>query len=202
MAHEKPSFPKPHKLAIALTAVLVISGGPVTGVYDLTKETIAEQIRLKKLRLLRSVLPEVNNDVDQDFKDVVIGKDRRGDDLVVRYYFGRMDEELVGTAFSLISSKGFTGDIEFMMGVTAQGEVAGVEIVRHLETPGLGDKIVYPEWREGFKGRSLTNAKWAVKKDGGDFDQFTGATISPRAVVERIKEGLEFYQKEFNHGKS
>jgi Na+-translocating ferredoxin:NAD+ oxidoreductase subunit G len=202
MEHEKPKFPKPHKLAITLAAVLIVAGSPVAGVYDLTKETIAEQIRLKKLRLLRSVLPQIDNDIDREFEDKVIGRDRRGDDVLARYFFGRKDGELVGTAFALISPDGFTGDIEFMMGVSPQGEVTGVEIVRHLETPGLGDKIVYPEWRSGFVGRSLTNAQWAVKKDGGDFDQFTGATISPRAVVKRIKEGLELYQKEYGDGKN
>jgi len=90
-----------------------------------------------------------------------------------------------------------------MMGVDPQGAVTAVEIVRHTETPGLGDKIQKNEnWRKSFGGKSLTNAKWAVKKDGGDFDQFTGATITPRAVVKVIKEGLDLYQKEFSDGKS
>ena len=201
MAQKGEKFPKPSKLAIALTVVCLLAALAVGGAYDLTKETIAEQIRLKKLRLLRAVLPEVDNDVSQDFKEIVVGKDRRGNDVTVIYYFGRKEGMLVGTAFALVTPEGFTGDIELLMGVSPEGGVTGVEIVRHLETPGLGDKIQDNEWRDSFKGKTLTNATWAVKKDGGDFDQFTGATISPRAVVKRVKEGMELYRKEFVHGK-
>jgi Na+-translocating ferredoxin:NAD+ oxidoreductase subunit G len=201
MAQEETKFPKPSRLAIALTTVCLSAALATGGVYDLTKDRIAEQIRLKKLGLLRSVLPEVDNEVDQDYQDGVIGKDRNGNDVVGRYYFGRKGGKLVGTVFALITPEGFTGDIEFMMGVSPNGELTGVEIIRHLETPGLGDKIEDLEWRNSFKGKNLTNTKWAVKKDGGDIDQFTGATISPRAIVKRVKEGLEIYQKEFNHGK-
>jgi electron transport complex protein RnfG len=182
---------------VCLTAALALGG-----VYDLTKERIAEQIRLKKLRLLRAVLPPIDNDVDMDFKEVVIGKDKRGKDIAVSFHFGRKNGELVGTAFSLVTPEGFSGDIEIMVGVSPTGEVLGVEIVRQIETPGLGDKILRQDWRDSFKGKNLTKAKWAVKKDGGEFDQFTGATITPRAVVKRVKEGLEIYQKELNHGKS
>ncbi len=200
MAQEQEKFPNPRKLAFTLALVCLLSALTVAGFYDVTKEAIAEQIRLKKLRLLRSVLPEIDNEIYQEFNDVVFGQDRRGDDVVVRYYFGRKEDTLVGTAFALITPEGFTGDIELMMGVSPEGKVTGVEIVRHLETPGLGNKIEDPEWRKGFQNKTLTNARWGVKKDGGDFDQFTGATISPRAVVKRIKEGLELYQKEFNYG--
>jgi electron transport complex protein RnfG len=203
MEQEQPKFPKVSKLAIALILVCTTAALSVGGVYDMTKETIAEQIRLKKLRLLHAVLPQTDNDVDRDFKEVVIGKDRRGNDITVRYYFGRKNGKLVGTAFSLVTPEGFSGDIEIMMGVDPEGAVTGVEIVQATETPGLGDKIQKDEkWRESFEGKSLTNAKWAVKKDGGDFDQFTGATITPRAVVKVVKEGLELYQKEFSDGKS
>lgn len=203
MAQEAEQFPKLRKLAIALILVCLTSALAVGGVFDFTKDTIAEQIRLKKLRLLHAVLPETDNDVDQDYEEKVIGKDRRGNDIKTRYYFGKKDGKLVGTAFSLVTSEGFSGDIEIMMGVDPGGSVTAVEIVQHTETPGLGDKISKkPEWRAEFKGKNLTNAKWAVKKDGGDFDQFTGATITPRAVVKLVKEGLERYEEEYGHGKS
>jgi electron transport complex protein RnfG len=203
MEQEQPKFPKVSKLAIALILVCVSAALAVGGIYDSTKERIAEQIRLKKLRLLHAVLPPTDNDVDKDYTDKVIGKDKRGKDINVRYYFGKKNGQLVGTAFSLVTPEGFSGDIEIMMGVDPEGKVTAVEIVQATETPGLGDQIQKrADWRAEFKGKSLTNAKWAVKKDGGDFDQFTGATITPRAVVKLVKEGLESYKEEFGNGKS
>jgi len=71
--------------------------------------------------------------------------------------------------------------------------VTGIEILSHAETPGLGDKIAHEGFKDQFKGQSLGSADWRVKKDGGDFDQITGATISPRAVVGAVKKGLEFF---------
>lgn len=189
------------KLVIVLGVVCTTAALALGGVYDLTKERIAEQIRLKKVRLLSAVLPPIDNEIDGDFKESLVGKDKRGNDITVKYYFGRMNGQMVGTAFALITAEGFSGDIEIMMGVSPNGEVTGVEIVRQKETPGLGDKILKKEWRDLFRGKGLINAKWAVKKDGGEFDQFAGATITPRAVVKVVKQGLELYQKEFGNGK-
>ena len=76
----------------------------------------------------------------------------------------------------------------------AEGTVSGIEILTHAETPGLGDKIVEPWFKDLFAGKNLDNADWRVKKDGGEFDQITGATISPRAVVGAVRKGLEFYR--------
>ena len=86
-----------------------------------------------------------------------------------------------------------------MLGVDPRGSILGVEILTHLETPGLGAKIVQKPFTQQFVGRNLENTKWAVRKDGGDLDQITGATISPRAVVKTVQEGLEIYRK--NQGK-
>lgn len=189
-------------MVIVLWVVCTTAALALGAVYDLTKDRIAEQIRLKQVKLLRAVLPPIDNELDQDFRESVIGKDKNGKDIKVKYHFGRKDGEVVGTAFALVTPEGYSGDIEIMMGVSPNGEVMGVEIVRQKETPGLGDKILKREWRDRFRGKGLTNAKWAVKKDGGELDQFAGATITPRAVVKAVKQGLEIYQKEFGNGKS
>jgi Na+-translocating ferredoxin:NAD+ oxidoreductase subunit G len=81
------------------------------------------------------------------------------------------------------------------VGITPEGTVHGVEILTHAETPGLGDKIEARWWKEQFAGKNLANADWRVKKDGGQFDQITGATISPRAIVTAVRGGLEFFEK-------
>ena len=82
-----------------------------------------------------------------------------------------------------------------MVGMDPEGTVAGIEILTHNETPGLGDKITLPVFKDTFAGKNLQNADWRVKKDGGEFDQITGATISPRAVVGAVRRGLEFYHE-------
>ena len=96
------------------------------------------------------------------------------------------------------SARGYAGDIVVLIGVDANGSLLGARVIRHQETPGLGDKIeiAKAKWIEDFKGKSLAEPspeKWGVKKDGGVFDQFAGATITPRAVVKAVKQGLEFF---------
>ena len=82
------------------------------------------------------------------------------------------------------------------MGVDPAGRVTGVVVLSHAETPGLGAKATDPKYLEQFRGRSLASARWAVKKDGGDFDQVTGATITPRAIITAIHAGLERFEKD------
>jgi electron transport complex protein RnfG len=96
-------------------------------------------------------------------------------------------------AFKVVAPEGYSGNIEIMVGVDEAGTVSGIEILSHAETPGLGDKITHGWFKDQFKGQSLESADWRVKKDGGDFDQITGATISPRAVVGAVRAGLEFF---------
>jgi electron transport complex protein RnfG len=94
------------------------------------------------------------------------------------------------------TAKGYSGDIEFAMAVRPDGKIMGVRVIRHRETPGLGDLIetARSSWIRAFEGKSLENpqeALWHVKKDGGMFDQFTGATITPRAVVKGVYDSLK-----------
>ena len=99
-----------------------------------------------------------------------------------------------------VSGLGYAGEIRLILGLDADGSILGVRVLSHAETPGLGDKIEIEkdDWMLGFNGLSLGNPgidQWKVKKDGGRFDQFSGATITPRGVVQAIKEGLSFYQE-------
>ena len=94
---------------------------------------------------------------------------------------------------------GYNGNIRLLTGISIEGELLGVRVINHKETPGLGDKIETrkSDWIKSFDGKSLNNPKsekWKVKKDGGVFDQFTGATITPRAVVNRIQKTLAIFQ--------
>ncbi|MDG5469401.1 RnfABCDGE type electron transport complex subunit G [Deltaproteobacteria bacterium IMCC39524] len=183
------------RLALVLTLITAGAGLILSMVEAVTREPIAEQRRLATLRALRAVLPPGDNSPDQDTVQLLTGQDRRGRDVLRTFYRGRQAAELSGVAFQVVAPDGYSGNIAVMVGVDPEGTVDGIEILNHSETPGLGDKITLPGFKDIFTGKNLQNADWRVKKDGGEFDQITGATISPRAVVGAVRRGLEFYHE-------
>ena len=113
-------------------------------------------------------------------------------------YLAKKQGEVTAVCFKFIAPDGYAGPITLVMGVDNNGEILGVRVISHTETPGLGDKIEISKskWILSFNGKSLDNVtleQWAVKKDGGIYDQFSGATITPRKVVQAIRRGLDFY---------
>jgi electron transport complex protein RnfG len=182
------------RLILVLTLVAALAGLILSLVESATREPIAKQRREEVLRALKAVLPPVDNAPDTDTVQLVIGHDRKGREQQVVFYRGRQNGELRGIAFQVTAPDGYSGNIEIMVGVDPQGTVTGVAILKHAETPGLGDKIARPGFTGLFIGMGLDNADWRVRKDGGSFDQLTGATISPRAVVGAIRRGLEFFR--------
>ncbi len=182
------------RLIVVLTSLCIVSAIALAKIYDLTKGPIAHQKRLEVLRAIKTVLPPYDNEPDRDMVTLPIGKDKRGEEVQGVFYRGRKSDRLIGLAFKVTSPEGYGGDIEVMVGVLPNGTVYGVEVLSHLETPGLGAKIREAKFKDRFKNRNLSNTKWAVKKDAGDIDGITGATISSRAVTKAIKEGLEFYR--------
>jgi electron transport complex protein RnfG len=104
----------------------------------------------------------------------------------------------VAVVLAAVAPDGYNGDIKLVVGITYEGDVSGVRVIAHRETPGLGDGIeeARSDWILQFKDRSLVSPPpegWKVKRDGGIFDQFTGATITPRAVVRAVHKCLQFY---------
>jgi electron transport complex protein RnfG len=182
------------RLTTVLTLVSIVAALMLSQVYSLTREPIAYQKRLEKMRAIKAVLPAYDNEPDKDFVELVAGKNRQGEEAKIVFYRAKIEEKINGVAFLVTSNEGYSGNIEIMLGITPEGTVTGIEVLTHAETPGLGAKIVDEKFRNQMKERNLTNTNWTVKKDGGDIDQITGATISPRAVVKAIKEGLLFYK--------
>lgn len=182
------------RMVLVLTLITAGAGLILSLVEAVTREPIAEQRRLETLRALQAVLPQANNLPDEDTVQLVTGKDKRGRDMLRTFYRGRQNGALSGVAFKVVAADGYSGNIEVMVGIDPDGTIAGIEILSHAETPGLGDKIALPSFKANFAGKNLGNADWRVKKDGGGFDQITGATISPRAVVGAVRKGLEFYR--------
>lgn len=183
------------RLLLALTLIAATAGLILSQVESLTREPIKEQRRLQMLKALSAVLPDFDNSPDTDTIALENGINKKGKPVLVVFYRGRKAEQLVGTAFKVIAPDGYSGNINVMVGIAPNDQIIGIEILTHAETPGLGSKISESWFKDQFKGKSLDNIDWRVKKDGGEFDQITGATISPRAIVGAVKKGLEFYRK-------
>ena len=179
------------RLILVLVIICLAAALALSQVYSFTKGPIENALREERLRAIRTVLPSYDNEPDRDVVRVVMGSDDEGTEIVTDYYIGRSGNDIVGIAFEASSSAGYSGDIDLMVGVDPNGVITGVEVISHSETPGLGSKITEFRFLDLFPGRDLGNTRWAVKKDGGDIDQITGATISPRAVVEDVYTGLE-----------
>jgi electron transport complex protein RnfG len=187
--------------ALLLGLFAVVGTGLVGLTHEATAQRIAANERAALLRKLhRIVLPERHdNDI---FADVIKVKDREllGSREPVAVYRARMDGKPVAAVLSPIAPDGYGGPIKLLVGINQDGTVAGVRVLSHKETPGLGDAVdeERSDWVLGFDGRSLGNPpkdKWKVKRDGGVFDQFTGATITPRAVVNAVRKALVYFEK-------
>lgn len=184
---------------LALTAL--IGTGVMVLVNGHSKPYIIENERQILLRSLHSVIPPdtYSNNILQD---TLVMKDQRllGSKEGVLVYRARVGTKPVAAAFTVIAPNGYNGDILILVGINYFGHITGVRIVKHRETPGLGDgiEIQRSNWIESFTGKSLSNptdSGWKVKRDGGEFDQFTGATITPRAVVSAIHKAVLFFNK-------
>jgi electron transport complex protein RnfG len=141
---------------------------------------------------LGQVLPAGFSD-NNLLKNVVVIKDDGGNDVEVHR---ASKAGIVQGAVFKTTGIGYAGPIIVLVGISKDGVIQGVRVLKLGETPGLGDKIeeAKTDWIHSFEGRSLSTARWLVKKDGGDFDQFAGATITPRGVVKAVKEALAFHQ--------
>jgi Na+-translocating ferredoxin:NAD+ oxidoreductase subunit G len=181
-------------LAAVLTALLALVAG-------LTRERIAdnEQAWIKQ-RLDALVAPDSHdNDLLAD-SIAVTAPDLLGSAQPVRIYRARRGGAPVAAVIRPIAPDGYRGPIELLVAIGQDGRLIGVQVIRHEETPGLGDAFESRDvhWLDRFRGRSLIDPptqRWTVRRDGGDFDAFTGATITPRAIVKAVRNALEYYQR-------
>jgi len=179
------------RLCFVLTVIAAISAGVLAFVSQQTEDPIARALLEEKMSAVRSVLPPFDNDPAGDTVNIVIGPAD-----TVEVFRGRSAGTVNGAAFSVTAPDGYSGDIKFMIGVDTEGVVTGIEILQHLETPGLGAKIQAEGFREQYKGKSLEDPEsWAVTKDGGTFVPITGATISSRAITAAAEKGLRLFRE-------
>lgn len=179
----------------ALVAALLL------GMADLvTRDVIQLRLEEDLKAKLEEVIPAEMHDNDLLFDTVTLpSADANLGAAETIVYLAKKQGDVNAVCFKFVAPDGYAGAISLVMGIDKNGEILGVRVISHTETPGLGDKIEISKskWILSFNGKSLDNVsfeQWAVKKDNGIFDQFSGATITPRKVVLAIRRGLEFYK--------
>lgn len=194
----------PWRSALQLALAALVAGVLLTGSWALTHERIATSEQLARRQALELVLPSARYDNDPEADRVnVLAPAWLGTDAatVRRARRGDVDTALV---IDVVAPDGYAGPIALLVAVDREGRVLGVRVTRHRETPGLGDGIeaARSDWIDRFRGRALGDPvaeRWRLRRDGGDFDQFAGATTTPRAVVAAVARTLAFVAK---HGEA
>ena len=187
--------------AIMLMLFALVGTGILSLTNELTRQRIAQNEIDEVLHNLHAIITPDKHDNDI-FKDILILKNATllGTDKAVVVYRARKQGKPVAAVFSSIAPNGYNGTIKLLIGVRYDGQLTGVRVISHHETPGLGDAIEVDrsDWILGFDHKSLKQPEekyWKVKKDGGVFDQFTGATITPRAIVNAVKNTLLYFRQ-------
>ncbi|MCX8956085.1 electron transport complex subunit RsxG [Erwinia psidii] len=187
------------KNGVTLAIFAAVTTGLTAVINAVTKPTIAHQTALQQKVLLDQVVPpeRYNNAIQKECYSVT--DPALGNASPHRLYLARKNDQPVAVAIETTAPDGYSGAIQMIVGADFSGKVLGVRVVEHHETPGLGDKIELriSEWINSFNGvqiKGKNDTQFAVKKDGGSFDQFTGATITPRAVVNAAKRTTLFVE--------
>lgn len=186
--------------AFLLGVFAVIGTGGVAWIFDNTKDQIAANERATVLRNLHQLVPPNTHDNDL-FNDAILVTAPKllGSEEPLNVWRARQQGKPVAAIINSIAPEGYSGSIKLLVAIRYDGSLAGVRVVQHRETPGLGDGIDLErsDWILVFNNKSLTHpeaGKWRVKRDGGIFDQLTGATITPRAIVKAVHNTLVYYK--------
>ncbi len=186
-------------LVLGIFAILGTALVSIT--FQSTIEKITANEKFALLRKLNQILPADKYDNDLLTSTISLSPDNRlGQKKPSKLYIAKQQGKISAMIFSVIAPKGYSGEIKMLVGINIDGSIAGVRIVQHKETPGLGDAVETEksDWVFGFNNKTLNNPienKWKVKRDGGVFDQFTGATITPRAVVQAVHLCLLYFNR-------
>jgi electron transport complex protein RnfG len=184
---------------VVLAAFMIVGVATVAFMHQQTAPVIADQARAALGLRLAAVLPSgYTNTPATEMR--VLPSDPLLGGKVANLYVARKDGKVSALALTTVAPNGYSGAIQLLIGITRDGVISGVRVVTHRETPGLGDLIeeAKSNWIYAFNGKSLADPSgkgWGVKKDGGIFDQFTGATITPRAVVQAVHHALQYFEQ-------
>lgn len=186
---------------VGITLFAVVTAALIAVTQVSTKSRIEHNEREAQAQALYEIVPRdsIENDLLEDAL-AVVAPELQGHDKPVNLYRARRGGEIVTVIMPVVAPDGYSGAINMIVGVHRDGSVAGVRVLAHKETPGLGDKVDLKksDWILGFNGLGFEGENdplWKVKKDGGRFDQFTGATITPRAVVGATGRALHYFRQ-------
>lgn len=188
------------KNATVLGLFAIATVGVVAAIQQGTAPRIAAAEREAQVQALAQILPAGSYDNHLLDSSRLVQDELLGNKNPAPAYLATLGGKPSAVILQVTAPDGYSGSIRLLVGILADGRLAGVRALHHRETPGLGDKIELAKsrWILGFDGKSLTQpdeAGWAVKKDGGQFDQFAGATITPRAVVKAVHKALQYFDK-------
>ncbi len=177
-------------MILTLLMVATIAGLALGGVYVVTKEPIAKAKEAKLNSALMQVLPEFDTTQVQQLEPA------DGTELLT-FYSAYKNGEVVGTAVETYTNKGYSGRIDVMVGFAPDMTILNTAVLKHAETPGLGDKMSKEksDWSDQFKNKNPEDFELAVSKDGGDVDAITAATITSRAFCDAVERAYETYKK-------
>ena len=185
--------------AVNLVFFSVLATAVLASTYFMTHDAIVKSEQAEKLKLINQIVPSdlFDNDIIQDKLSIPASELLGTSDATIAYR-ARLKGEPSVVVLESVAPDGYSGRIALILAVRANGELAGVRVVAHKETPGLGDYIELPKspWIKGFDGKSRAaykDADWKVKKDGGQFDYMAGATITPRAIVKAANKALIYF---------
>lgn len=185
--------------AVNLVFFSVLATAVLASTFFMTHDAIVKSEQAEKLKLINQIVPlaQFDNDIIQDTLTIPASELLGTEDNTIAYR-ARLHGEPAAVVLESVAPDGYSGRIALILAVRANGELAGVRVVAHKETPGLGDYIELPKnpWIKGFDGKSRAvykDADWKVKKDGGQFDYMAGATITPRAIVKAVNKALVYY---------
>mgnify|MGYP003552939950 FL=1 len=173
---------------IAMFVISVVSGGVLGVVYNATKEPIAAAETAKKTEAIKNVLPEFN-----ELKETTIKSELEDAELPFHLAYDS-DNNFIGAAVETFTNKGFSGNISLMVGILADGTVNNISVLQHAETPGLGSKMSEPSFKDQFNNKHADSFNFNVKKDGGDVDAITAATISSRAFCDAVNRAISTFE--------
>lgn len=178
------------RYGIILGFVALICTAISSGIFFLTKEKIDETMAAQQRERLLEVIP--HDYFDNNLVESAVVPKNENLKGIQKIYFAKQGQKISAYAYETTAPDGYSGDIRLLVGLTPEGEILGVRVIEHHETPGLGDKIELriSNWILSFNNKPINETNlndWAVKKDGGKFDQFSGATITPRAIVNQVK---------------
>jgi electron transport complex protein RnfG len=175
-------------MVMVLIIISLVSALALGFTYSVTKNAIAQVEVKRTLTALEQVLPEFNNNPN-DEKYTLDDSDNKYKDLEI--YPAKKDGQPIGTAVKTYSDKGFNERIWLMVGFDNHNKINKISVLKHKETPGLGNKMAEPRFKDQFNGKDPANFKLKVKKDGGDVDAISAATISSRAFCDAAERAYQ-----------